>query len=155
MPSRKERPELQHVAYSLSIACPPEAVFKHLTPDKMGPWVNQEALAVYQGATSLTPGKGVRYSLVQRIGPSDMPVEMEIIEYEPPRLCRSKAWNDYFDGVLSFLLTPDPPGTRLSVTEQFTAKGVLGKLMESYLGRQLQLSTERSLHRLKQMVEAG
>jgi uncharacterized protein YndB with AHSA1/START domain len=146
---------LQRAAASISIRRPPEAIFGLLAPDRMVQWYGLEEKPRVQRATADTPAAGVRYFLVQRLMWSEVPIEVEILDYEPPSLLRSRASNDHFEGVLTVLLKTEDSTTHVQMTEEFTARGGLGKLLESVFARQAQSRAEQALQRLKQLVENG
>jgi len=146
---------VQSAAASISIKRPPEAIFGLLAPDRMVQWYGLEEKPRVQRATSETPGVGVRYAMVQRMVWSEVPIEVEILDYEPPALVRSRASNDHFEGVLTVVLKHEDSATRVQMTQEFTAKGGLGKLLEPLFARQAQARAEQALQRLKQLVEGS
>ena len=144
---------MQRAVASISIQCPPEAIFGLLAPDQMVQWYGLEEKPRVQRASSETPGVGVRYALVQRMMWSEVPIEVEILDYEPPALVRSRASNDHFEGVLTVVLKPEDSATHVQMTEEFTARGGLGKLLEPLFAQQAQARAEQALQRLKQLAE--
>ena len=80
-------------------------------------------------------------------------MEVEILESAPPELYRSRAWNHPFEGVLTVALERHGTGTRMILTEEFAARGWLGRLLEPLFARGAQNRDERYLNNLEGFSE--
>lgn len=145
---------MQRTAATISIERPPETVFRLLSPDQMLRWYVSDG-AHLQRASAPTPAPGVRYSIVYRMAFGEFPAEVEVLDYQPPTFLKSRAWNEHYEGILTVLLEPGNLGTVVKMTEEFSVKGGLGKLLEPFFSARAQARAEKALLRLKQMAEAS
>ena len=131
----------------IEIARPPEAVFPWLVePEKRLQWV--------QGLESSEADGDGRYREVFATQGMRTDVEVEVRRLEPPTLVEIALSAKAFTATGRNEAAPVDGGTRVTSTLEAEYKGFVAKAAAPMITRQAQASLERSLARLKELVEA-
>lgn len=133
---------------SIEIAAPPETVFGWLLdPEHRLRWV--EGLVESEEA-----GPGRFHEVVEQHGIRAR-MEVETARSEPPRLVEAHMTGRGVEATVRNRLEPTPPGTRLTVTVETAYHGLAARLAAPLVSRHADAALERSLSRLRELVEAG
>ena len=133
------------------VAVPPEQVFALLGDLTRAPeWVPD--LVSVEKLGSGPVGVGTRYHEVVKMGSQTSEAELEVTDYDPPRLFAHKGRGGPSTFTGRFVLEPDGDGTR--VTHEYTVKlSGFAKLMTPFVVGWVRKNTEAASANVRRVLE--
>jgi uncharacterized protein YndB with AHSA1/START domain len=134
---------------SIELAQPPEAVFPWLLDeDKVPRWTSD--LARYEQDSPLRAGAHVKQVL--EIGGSEFALDLELIRYEPPRAIETRTSTNGVKIVITYALTPNGGGTRLTQTLEGKASSLTARMVMPVVQGRLEKKIAGDLARLREVL---
>jgi uncharacterized protein YndB with AHSA1/START domain len=134
---------------SIELSQPPEAVFPWLLEkDKVPRWTSD--LARYEQDAPLRPGAHVKQVLA--IAGSEFPLDLELTRYEPPRAIETRTSTSGVEIVITYALTADGGGTRLTQTLEGKASSMKARMIMPVVQGRLEKKIAADLERLRAVV---
>lgn len=139
---------MQRTHAAVEIARPPETVFPWLVePELRLQWVDGLE-------RSDRTGDGTYHEVFQQAG-IHTHVDVEVRRLEPPRTIELHVTSRHFDATAHTEVAPAGHGTRVESTIDADYKGFMLRAAAPVITRQAQASLERSLAKLKELVESA
>lgn len=150
------RKEAGHMAGSIEIDRPPEAVWPWLTePDKMKQWITWLEEIRDESPEVRGPGKKVVWVMNDPNMKQKVEIHGEILAEEPLRKISVRLGSDMgFSGVSSWILEDLGGRTRFTTDGTFEYTQWMAKLFEPLITPQAKKKMQSDQARLKQMVES-
>jgi uncharacterized protein YndB with AHSA1/START domain len=137
-------------SHSVDIARPPEDVFPWLLEeDKVPRWTSD--LARYEVPGPLAAGARVRQVL--KLGGSELPLDLELTRYDPPRGAESRFSTNGVNLVTTYTLEPSDGGTRVTQTLDAKAGSLTARMLIPVVQGRLEKKVTGDLERLRAVVE--
>jgi uncharacterized protein YndB with AHSA1/START domain len=137
-------------SHSVELAQPPEAVFPWLLEqDKVPRWTSD--LARYEADDPLRAGARVKQVL--RLGGSELPLNLELTRYEPPRAVETKTETNGVKLTIAYALEPAGAGTRLTQTLDAKAGSLTARMLIPVVQGRLEKKVVTDLERLRRALE--
>jgi uncharacterized protein YndB with AHSA1/START domain len=143
------------IVVSVEIARPPEDVFAYVTnPSHLPEW---QASAVKVQTDGAPTQVGTRVVVTRKVGPREMPMNVEVDEYNPPLSWGVRGLDGPVRGNVKGRVEPLDNGARSRVTINLDFEGHgIGKLLVPLIvRRQAQKEMPQNAQTLKQRLEAG
>jgi uncharacterized protein YndB with AHSA1/START domain len=137
-------------SHSVELAQPPEAVFPWLLEqDKVPQWTSD--LARYETDGALRPG--ARVTQVLKMGGSELPLNLELIRYEPPRAVETRTETNGVKLTIAYALEPAGAGTRLTQTLDAKAGSLTARMLIPVVQGRLEKKVTTDLALLKGVLD--
>ena len=137
-------------SHSIELAQPPETVFPWLLEeDKVPRWTS--GLSRYEQDSPLRAGAHVKQVLA--LGGSDVVLDLELSRYEPPRAIESRTSTNGVKLTITYSLSPDGGGTRLTQTLEAKAASLTARMLIPVVQGRLEKKVTGDLERLREVLE--
>ena len=136
---------------TVSVNAPPEVAFAYVADLENAPeWVND--LVSMQKTTDGDVGIGTRYTEVVQMGKQQSEAELEVTEYDPPRLFAHKGKGGPAEFTARFILHPEGSGTRIEHHYTVKMSGIFA-LFAPLTNRWVRKNTESGMETLKTLLD--
>jgi uncharacterized protein YndB with AHSA1/START domain len=133
-------------SHSVDIAKPPADVFPWLLEeDKVPQWTSD--LARYEVPGELREGASLRQVL--KMGGSELPLDLELTRYDPPRGAESRFSTNGVNLTTTYALEPSGAGTRLTQTLEAKASSLTARMLIPVVQGRLEKKVTVDLERLR------
>ena len=138
--------------HSVSIPRPPEEVFGWLLEaDRVPQWTSN--LQRYEPQGWIGPGARIHQTL--EVSGQTFDVDMEVVQYEPPRAAETRFSTNGIDVVASYALSPEGAGTLLTQSLEAKARSLTARMIVPVVQPRLERKLIGDLERLQALLSDG
>ena len=136
-------------SHSVELAQPPDAVFPWLLDqDKVPRWTSD--LVRYEADATLQAGAHV--TQVLKLGSSELPLNLELIRYEPPRAVETRTETNGVKLTIAYALEPAGAGTRLTQSLEAKAGSLTARMLIPVVQGRLEKKIVEDLEKLREVL---